>query len=240
MGASKGRLYVGTSGYQYDHWRDRFYPKDLPKRKWFEHYAAEFDTVEINNTFYRLPNVSVFKEWASAAPKGFTFALKYSRFGSHRKHLKDPDQHVPNFLERARELKKKRGPILVQLPPRWHVNVERLDEFLKALPRNLRWCFEVRDESWLNEDVYERLRKKGCALCIHDAIKDHPQEITASWTYLRFHGDGYARDYSKSELQGWAKRVSGWLSDGLDVYAYFNNDAEAHAVKNARTLRDLV
>lgn len=240
MSGTKGHLHVGTSGYQYDHWRGRFYPPNLSKREWFAHYASEFDTVEINNTFYRLPELSVFKEWESAAPSGFTYALKYSRFGSHRKHLKDPDQHVPHMIERARTLKKKLGPILVQLPPRWNVNVERLDEFLKALPRTIRWALEFRDESWLNEEVFKLLRKKKCAMCIHDAIKNHPREITAPWTYVRFHGNGYAKNYSKTELRRWSEQVGAWIADGLDVYVYFNNDLKGHAVTNAQTLRDLV
>lgn len=240
MSAAKGRLSVGTSGYQYDHWRGLFYPEKLPKSKWFAHYASHFDTVEINNTFYRLPEASVFKEWERAAPAGFAYALKYSRFGSHRKHLKDPEQHVPNMVERARLLKKKLGPILVQLPPRWQVNAERLDVFLKALPRGIRWSLEFRDESWLIEDVYNLLQNRKCALCIHDAIADHPQEITTDWTYLRFHGDGYQRNYPKPELRRWSKKIGAWLSDGLDVYVYFNNDAKGHALANAKTLRELV
>lgn len=240
MSAGSGRCYVGTSGYQYEHWRGVFYPEGLPKRRWFEHYASVFDTVEINNTFYRLPEASVFEEWEAAAPGGFTFALKYSRFGSHRKKLKDPEQHVPNMVDRARKLRGKLGPILVQLPPRWHADAERLETFAKALPKTIRWAFEFRDPSWLAPPVLDVLRKRKCALCIHDALPDHPKEVTADWAYVRFHGDGYAGSYSKSELRRWGRQMRAWTQDGLDVYVYFNNDAEGHAVQNARTLRELV
>lgn len=240
MNAAKGQLYVGTSGYQYDHWRGVFYPEKLPKREWFAHYASTFDTVEINNTFYRLPAESVFEEWESAAPNGFTYALKYSRFGSHRKKLKDPRQHVPNMVQRARKLKKKLGPILVQLPPHWNANIDRLDEFLKALPRNIRWAFEFRDESWLNDAVFAQLKKKKCALCIHDAIRNHPLTTTTDWTYIRFHGNGYAGNYSNTELRRWSHWIADRLSDSMDAYAYFNNDAKGYAINNALTLQELI
>lgn len=238
--AGDGSLRVGTSGYQYDHWRGRLYPEDVPKTGWFEVYAEHFDTVEVNNTFYHLPQADTFDTWRDQAPAGFRYALKYSRYGSHLKHLKDPEQHVGLFVERAARLGDALGPILVQLPPSWGVDVEWLNAFVAALPRHLRWALEVRDPAWLCEAVYRVLREHGVALCLHDMIADHPQELTAEWTYLRFHGTAegrkYAGSYPHQALSAAARRIRGWLGDGRDVYAYFNNDENACAVDNARDL----
>jgi uncharacterized protein YecE (DUF72 family) len=236
----KAELRVGTSGYQYDHWRGRLYPDDAPKARWFDLYARRFDTVEINNTFYHLPSGRIFDAWREQAPAGFRYALKYSRYGSHLKHLKDPEQHVSLFVDRAERLSAYLGPILVQLPPGWKVDVARLEEFLAALPKRLRWAIELRNESWLCDSVFDALRQHGVALCIHDLLTDHPYELTASWTYLRFHGPAkerkYAGSYPHQALNAAARRIRRWLDDGCDVYAYFNNDEEGYAVANAKDL----
>jgi uncharacterized protein YecE (DUF72 family) len=236
----RGELAVGTSGYQYDHWREVFYPKDVPKKRWFEHYAGHFETVEINNTFYSLPSVETFQRWRAQTPSGFVYALKYSRYGTHIKRLKDPERHVPTFLEHAEPLGPTLGPILVQLPPRWKPVPERLDAFLEAAPKDYRWTVEVRDERWLIEEVYEVLRRHGAALCIHDMIEGHPQARTANWMYLRFHGDHYTGSYTPEQLGAAAERVRGHLDEGVDVYAYFNNDQHGYAVRNALDLRQRV
>ncbi len=242
--AGKGKLQVGTSGYQYDHWRGRLYPKDVPKTRWFDVYAEHFDTVEINNTFYNLPAGKTFDAWRDDAPAGFRYALKYSRYGSHLKHLKDPEQHVDRFVERAERLGSHLGPILVQLPPTWNVDMERLTAFLDALTKRLRWTIELRNESWFCDAVYDALREHNVALCIHDMIADHPRELTADWTYLRFHGSTknrkYAGSYSPQALSAAARRIAGWLKRGCDVYAYFNNYERGCAVDNARDLRRFV
>ncbi len=242
--AKRGELRVGTSGYQYDHWRGRFYPEGVPKTGWFDVYAEQFDAVEINNTFYNLPAAETFDQWREQTPPGFRYALKYSRYGSHLKHLKDPDQHVEPFVERAERLGAYLGPILVQLPPAWRVDTARLGDFLAALPQRLRWVLEVRHASWLCDDVYAALREHGVALCLHDLLPDHPHERTADWTYLRFHGPNqdnkYAGRYSPQALTAIARRIETWLCDGCDVYAYFNNDENAYAVDNARDLRRYV
>lgn len=240
MTTKLGRLYIGTSGYQYDHWRGKFYPKDLPKSAWFKYYADRFDTVEINNTFYNLPEEATFKKWRGAAPKGFTYALKYSRYGTHMKRLKDPASHLDNFVPRAKLLGPRLGPILVQLPPNWHADPERLDAFLGAAPRALRWCVEFRDKSWLVSDIFDVLRKYAAALCIHDMIDDHPRELTSDWTYMRFHGDHYEGSYSGQALWGFARFIINRLLDGIDVYAYFNNDQRAFAPQNATRLREMI
>lgn len=235
-----GRLRVGTSGYQYEHWRGVFYPPELPRAQWFAWYARHFDTVEINNTFYRLPAAPVFDAWRKAAPPGMTYALKFSRFATHMKRLREPEQPIALFLERARRLKSTLGPILVQLPPRWHVNVERLHAFLAALPRARRWALEFRDPSWLGEPVYALLAKHRVALCVHDMLAEHPRPVTADFTYLRFHGRRYGGSYTRAALAAQARRVRDCLAQGIDVYAYFNNDVEGHAVRNALDLRRYV
>jgi uncharacterized protein YecE (DUF72 family) len=238
MATRKGELRVGTSGYQYDHWRRTFYPERLPKREWFSFYATRFDTVEINATFYRLPTAETFDAWREEAPEGFRFALKFSRFGTHQKRLTDPEDTIHLFLERAERLRDFLGPILVQLPPHWQANPGRLDAFLAAAPRCHRWAVEFRDPRWLCEAVYDVLERHRAALCIHDKIKDHPWRQTASWVYLRFHGEeGYRGDYSTQKLSAWAKKVGRVLAEGRDVYAYFNNDLDGHAPSNALDLR---
>ena len=239
-GRQHGRFRVGTSGYQYEHWRGVFYPRELPRAQWFAYYARHFDTVEINNTFYRLPAAEVFDAWRKAAPAGMTYALKFSRFGTHMKRLRDPEQPVALFLERARRLRTTLGPILVQLPPRWHVNLERLQAFLAVLPRSRRWALELRDPSWLCEPVYALLAKYRVALCVHDMLPEHPRRLTADFTYLRFHGRRYSGSYSRAALAAQARTIRDWLAQGTDVYAYFNNDAEGHAVRNALDLRRYV
>lgn len=232
----RGRLRVGTSGYQYDHWKRRFYPAHLPKSEWFAHYVNAFDTVELNRTFYGLPSSEAFDEWRAVAGEHFCFAVKYSRYGTHMKRLKDPERHLSTFLEPVRRLGRTLGPILVQLPPRWSADPARLDEFLTAAPTDLRWAIEVRDPDWLQHSVYDVLRSHGAALVIHDLVDHHPRELTAGWTYLRFHGDAYGGSYSPQRLTAEAERIEGRLERGSDVYVYFNNDREGHAPANAHDL----
>lgn len=232
-----GTLRVGTSGWQYDDWRSRFYADDLPKKRWFHFYARHFDTVEINNTFYHLPEASTFDDWREAAPRGFCYAVKYSRYGSHRKRLRDPEQHLDAFAERVARLRSTLGPVLVQLPPNFKVDPERLDTFLAAAPGRWRWAVEFRDPSWLDDAVYAVLERRRAALCIHDLLDDHPRRVTAGFVYLRFHGKDYGGSYSPQRLTAEARRIRGWLADGLDVYAYFNNDRGGRAVLNAQQLR---
>lgn len=233
-------VFIGTSGYQYNHWKGFFYPSDLPKQQWFDYYARHFDTVEINNTFYRLPEAHTFETWREQAPPGFCYSVKFSRFGTHLKHLKDPRSTIGLYLERAGRLQDSLGPTLVQLPPRWKPDPARLnaflDEALDARPRK-RWTVEFRHPDWLCDEVYAILERHDAALCIHDMIADHPRRLTADWTYLRFHGGHYDGDYSHQFLSAEARRISAWLDQGLDVYAYFNNDLHGHAVHNAADLK---
>jgi uncharacterized protein YecE (DUF72 family) len=235
---------IGTSGFQYDHWRGRFYPRALPRRSWFDHFAHHFDSVEINNTFYGLPGVRTFEAWRQAAPPGFRYALKFSRYGSHLKRLRDARGTIAVFLERAEILKRYLGPILVQLPPRWHVDADRLDAFLAAAPRRHRWSVELRDPTWCCEEVYAVLRQHNVALCQHDMQGPHPDIVTADWVYMRFHGPARSGRiggvYTSQALTAQARRIAAYLSQGLDVFAYFNNDEKGHAVRNALDLRRYV
>jgi uncharacterized protein YecE (DUF72 family) len=237
---TQGQFRIGTSGYQYKHWRGLFYPRDLPGRAWFAYYARHFDTVEINNTFYGLPAAETFSAWRRQAPPGFVYVLKFSRYGSHLKRLKDPRATIKNFLQPARRLGKFLGPILVQLPPNWRVDADRLAGFLRVAPRSVRWALEFRDPSWLCEEIFFVLQSHNAALCIHDMIKDHPRRLTADWAYLRFHGQHYGGSYAPEALAAEAEWINQQLSAGRDVFAYFNNDAQGHAVGNAADLRSCV
>ncbi|MGH2720921.1 MAG: DUF72 domain-containing protein [Actinomycetota bacterium] len=237
-----GTARVGCSGWVYRHWRGTVYPEDLPQHRWFDHYARQFGTVEINNSFYRLPTEAAARKWADQAPPGFVYAMKLGSFGSHRMKLKDPASWLPNHLDRVERLGAHAGPTLVQLPPRWRRNAARLDEFLAVAPRRRRWAVEVREPSWLHEEVFAVLRSHGAALCIHDLLAGHPWELTAGWTYVRFHGPhaverAYQGRYGEEGLAGPVRRLRAWLDQGCDVYAYFNNDESGFAVEDARLLQ---
>ena len=231
------KIYIGTSGYQYKHWKGDFYPEEMPVSGWFDHYVKYFDTVEINNTFYKMAEAGTFADWRKAAPKNFCYAIKYSRFGTHLKKLKDPQDHVNYFMDRVVHLEEKLGPILVQLPPNWKPNLKRLEDFLKAIPGELRWAVEIRDERWLSEELYDLLQKYKAALVIHDMIPYHPRVVTTNWTYLRFHGQNYSGSYSEEELDAIAEDVEDHVAHNRDVYVYFNNDLGGHAVRNALGLK---
>ncbi|WP_297528560.1 DUF72 domain-containing protein [Thiohalobacter sp.] len=230
-------LRIGTSGYRYPHWRGPVYPAGLPEREWFAFYARHFDSVEINNTFYGLPSAESFRRWREAAPEGFRYALKLSGQITHRRRLHEVAEPLERFLERARLLGATLGPILIQLPPRWRPDWNRLDEFLKLLPEDLDFALEVRDARWLDAALYARLEARRVALCLHDLIPAHPLRLTADWTYLRFHGQDYSQPYSPQKLAATARRIVGWLAQGIGVHAYFNNDAEGHAFRNALMLK---
>ena len=239
----RGEVRVGCSGWSYADWRGAVYPSGAPPRTFFTSYAQQFDTVELNNTFYRLPPDTTVAHWREQAPPGFVYAVKVGQFGSHRKRLRDPETWLPKHLDRIAGLGPHLGPNLVQLPPRWRRDPPRLDAFLAAAPRSLRWAVEIRDPSWLHDDVFEVLRHHGAALCIHDLIDDHPWELTTDWTYLRFHGPHatrrpYADRYTGRRLRSIADRIAAMAERGLDVYAYFNNDQRAAAFHDAGWLAD--
>jgi uncharacterized protein YecE (DUF72 family) len=241
--SARGRAHIGCSGWMYRDWRGIVYPEGLPQRRWFEHYATLFDTVEINNTFYRLPPPSTVERWAEQAPSGFTYAVKLGAFGSHRMKLRDAASWLPNHIDRVERFGPSLGPTLVQLPPRWRRDAGRLDEFLSVAPAHVRWAVELRESSWLHDEVFEVLRAHGAALCIHDLLPDHPWELTTDWTYVRFHGpqalkQKYWGRYGGRRLAPVADRLATWLGEGRDVYGYFNNDHEGHAVSDAQWLKE--
>ncbi len=239
MAEVKPKLWIGTSGWVYPHWRGVFYPDGLPTARWLDYYTRHFRTVELNNSFYRLPSEGAFRAWGEAAPEGFLFAVKANRFITHMKKLKDAAEPLERFLGRARLLGDRLGPILYQLPPRWKCNLARLREFLSLLPPDLLHAFEFRDRSWLNEDVFALLEKHGAAFCVI-SMPDFPCPLraTAPFVYIRMHGSGvvYGGCYSEDELRRWAEHIEGFLGEGRDVYVYFNNDAFGYAVENARRL----
>jgi uncharacterized protein YecE (DUF72 family) len=237
------QYFIGTSGWHYDDWRHRFYPKEVPKAKWLEFYARHFPTVELNNSFYRLPSEAAFANWYDSSPPGFTFAVKVSRFITHIKRLRDCEEAVTNFMSRAGVLKEKLGPLLYQLPPSMHRNDETLASFLSSLPREFKHVIEFRHQSWLEEEVFEIMHQHHAGLCVFD-MPDFtcPLRATADFAYIRFHGSDslYSSCYSDEELADWAKRISD-LAKNLDsVYIYFNNDVEGFALRNAEKIREFL
>lgn len=231
--------FVGTSGWYYDHWRGLYYPEGLAKPKWLQFYSKQFNTVELNNSFYHLPTEKAFITWRESAPENFVYAVKVSRFITHIKKLRNIGSAVDNFLSRACLLQDKLGPLLYQLPPNMKRNDMVLESFLSSLPQEYRHVFEFRHESWIDEAVFETLRRYKVGLCVFDMPGfTCPPVATSDFAYIRFHGSGgmYSSCYSNEELSQWAKKIAK-LAEGVKaVYIYFNNDAEAVAIKNALTL----
>jgi uncharacterized protein YecE (DUF72 family) len=244
----RGGLQLGTSGYVYPHWRGVFYPPGLPARGWLPFYAKHFDTVELNNSFYRLPSKAAFRGWRGQVGEDFLFAVKASRFLTHLKRLKAPTAPLDRLLRRVKPLGATLGPVLFQLPPQFHADLPRLARFLRALEHQrhvegLRATVEVRHDSWLVPEVFDLLRKANVALCIHDArVQPVTGPVTADFVYVRRHGTAaaYHGSYTEAMLRADARRIRGWLGEGLDVYVYFNNDGGGAAVRNARRLGELL
>jgi uncharacterized protein YecE (DUF72 family) len=229
-------LWVGTSGWQYRDWRGPFYPEKLAQRRWLEHYAAGFGCVEVNNTFYRLPAEEAFAAWRESVPPGFRFALKLSRYLTHIRRLREPAEPVATFLERARPLADRLGPLLLQLPPNFAVDAERLEDTLAAFPDGLHVAVEVRHPSWFRENVADVLRRHDAALCLTDreGRLQEPEWATAGWGYLRFHkGTSHGWRYPEGTLREGAERALRLWAAGADVYAFFNNDPGCAAVADA-------
>ena len=236
---------IGCSGWNYASWRDGvFYPKRCPPQRWLEFYARHFDTVEVNATFYRLPTVEAVQRWADQTPESFVFAVKASRYLTHVKRLRDLGPGLERFYEPLAPLMRtnKLGPVLWQLPPTFHRDDERLATALRALPPG-RHCVELRHESWFVPDVMELLREHNTALVIADrpeirGFQTH--DLTAGWAFVRFHHGtrGRGGNYSESELREWAERLRAWPVS--EIFAYFNNDWEGFAPRNARRLRELL
>ena len=251
MSVGSGALRVGCSGWNYKPWRGRFYPSELPVREWLAYYAAQFDTVEINNTFYRLPERATFTGWRRQTPDGFLFAVKASRYLTHLKRLKEPADPLKRLFAAARGLGPRLGPVLYQLPGQFKLNLERLEVFLRNLPGRrrsrqasrvppLRHVMEFRDRSWYVPEVFQLLDRAGVTLCLHDRIGS---EIAGPFigpiVYVRFHGPTgrYAGRYPEAALRQWGERFIAQRRAGIDVFAYFNNDIDAAAPHDAALLR---
>jgi uncharacterized protein YecE (DUF72 family) len=226
---------LGTSGWQYRSWKEVFYG-GVTQKQWLQHYCDSFDTVEINNSFYRLPDTETFSHWHDETPDSFVFAPKMSRYLTHVKRLKDPAEPVQRFLEHAQPLKGKLGPILIQLPPTLKADAERLDETLKQFPSRIRIAVEFRHDSWFQSEINDLLCEHNAALCLNDggAVKT-PLWRTADWAYMRFHAGKASPPpcYGTSALTTWVKRLTDQWSDNEDIYVYFNNDPHACALLNA-------
>lgn len=228
---------IGTSGWQYPAWKDTFYPGHLPQGEWLGYYASKFCTVEVNNTFYRLPEIATFEDWRRRTPDDFVIAVKASRYLSHVRRLRDPAEAVDRLATRAGHLGPKLGPVLLQLPSNFKRDDLLLRDVLDSFPRGIRVAFEPRHPSWYQGGTAETLADHGAALCLADwASRPSPVWRTASWTYLRLHGGRAtpAPCYGRWALRSWAERLAGLWGDDEDCYVYFNNDQRACAVRDAR------
>jgi len=233
-------IHIGTSGWHYDHWKGPFYPADMDAGEMLGFYSGVFRAVEINNSFYRLPDERTLEHWRDTVSGDFLFAVKASRYITHMKKLKDPKEPLKTFLGRIRILGDRLGPILFQLSPRWNCNAGRLREFLERLPGDYRYAFEFRDPSWFTDEVCDLLRGAGAAFCIYELAGTlSPKEITADFVYIRLHGPGneaYEGSYDRQALAGWAGAISSWATSGREVFCFFDNDQRGYAAQNARSL----
>lgn len=231
---------IGTSGWVYPHWKGPFYPRDLREKDWLAYYAARFPTVEINNSFYRLPAEQTFRKWRAQAPRGFCYAVKASRYITHLKRLKDPKEPVELFWSRARVLGDTLGPVLFQLPPRFPADPARLEAFLATLPREMQAAVEFRDLSWETDEVFRLLDHAKAAFVYADRPGARiPEIVTGGWAYIRFHqGARTHPGYPAKKLARWADRIA--HLDAKDAYVYFNNDTLGAALKDADRLREML
>ncbi len=242
-GMKEGKAFIGTSGWNYGHWKGTFYPSDIKNEQEFDWYAQKLHTVELNNPFYHLPPPETFANWRTQSPAAFRFAVKASRYITHMKKLIVDTSSIDLFFSHADQLEEKLGPVLFQLPPRFKVNVERLETFLKALPKGHRYTFEFRDVSWYTNEVYDLLNKFNCAFCIYE-LERHlsPLQVSADFVYVRLHGPGnkYQGTYEDVVLEQWCNRIKDWQRQHKDVYVYFDNDQEGYAAFNAITLQAML
>jgi uncharacterized protein YecE (DUF72 family) len=236
-------VHVGCSGWVYRHWRGTFYPQGLPQKRWFERYAEEFDTVEINASFYRLPLATTFAGWREKAPAGFRYAVKVNRFITHMKKLLDCEEAIDQFIALARPLDEKLGPLLYQLPPSLHKDLGRLDRFLARLPRDLEHVVEFRHRSWYDQEVLGLLDRHGAGFVTHDLVGlKTPRWASGKSAYVRFHGTAgkYRGRYSDNEMRDWADWLRDQRAQGRSAWAYFNNDIGGDAILDARNLKRML
>lgn len=239
-------IFIGCSGYSYDDWKGDFYPDDMPQDEWLSFYAEKFNTVEINNSFYKFPENESIKKWLSQAPANFRFSIKGHRFFTHLKKFNVDDsfkEKLNNFQSSLEPLKEKAGCVLWQLPGNLHKNIPKLEAFCQELDNDFTHVLEFRHPSWFDEDVYEFMKKNNIAFCILSAPGNLPEDliVTHKTAYVRFHGkkEWYDYLYSEKELKEWKKRLNG-LKNIKQLFVYFNNDKHGNAVKNAITLKKLL
>ena len=241
--AKRELIHIGTSGWHYEHWKGPFYPEGLSNQDFLNYYADHFHTVEINNSFYQLPSEKALIRWRDAVPSGFIFAVKASRYITHMKKLKDPEEPVSIFLKRISILGEKLGPILFQLPPRWNFNPQRLEAFLEGLHPSYRYAFEFRDSSWFDARAYDSLGKHGATFCIYDlAGRLSPKKVTSDLIYIRLHGPSgpYQGQYETDELARWADDFLSRAEEGKEIYCYFDNDQTGYAAQDALRLKAMI
>lgn len=239
----KATIHIGTSGWHYSHWVGPFYPDHTSPRDFLRFYSNNFSAVEINSSFYSLRSKDAFAGWRDSSPSAMVFACKASRYITHLKKLKEPQQSTQKFFNAVDVLGDKLGPVLFQLPPRWKANPGRLRTFLAALPSGYRFAFEFRDHTWFSSEIYNILSRHGAALCAYDLDGYRsPVELTADFAYVRLHGpDGpYEGDYDGRTLYGWVRRFRHWQDAGNDVYCFFDNDENGYAARNALTMQTML
>jgi uncharacterized protein YecE (DUF72 family) len=240
---AKHQVYIGTSGWSYKSWDKTFYPREIPKSAQFEFYATQFPTVEVNNTFYRLPTPKMILDWRRKAPPGFVYAIKGSRFITHMKKLANLDGALDKFFNRIDPLQKRIGVLLWQLPPFLGKDPSRLEHFLEKLPKRYCHAVEFRHPSWIDEETFSLLRRFNAAHVSISSLKmPRNLTVTADTVYIRFHGlkHGAAHDYTRAELQPWARHIRQQAEKGKIVFAYFNNDLNVRAPANAKQLMEMV
>ncbi len=241
--AAPADIRIGCSGWNYKHWRERFYPKGLPASRWFAFYAEHFNTVEINNSFYRLPSPETFEKWRNQAPPGFCYAVKANRFITQAKKLKECDEPLERMMHAARRLGDRLGPMLYQLPPSLKINLDRLEDFLRIVPKDVTNVFEFRDKSWHVPETFALLDRYGASFCAHDMPGSASERAAVGpIAYVRFHGgEGkYWGRYSDEGLLSWTDWILEQRGQGRDVWCYFNNDIHGHAIHDAQTLKSMV
>ena len=231
-------VYIGTSGWQYRDWRERFYPRDVPQKRWLEHYAERFMTVESNNAFYMLPKPETFSSWKERTPADFVMAVKVNRYITHIRRLREAGDPVERFTSNARHLGAKLGPLLLQLPPNLRADPGSLREVVDALRAHARVAVEFRHDSWYTDEVQQVLRERDVALCLADrgSRPVTPLWRTTGWTYLRLHHGAASPPpcYGRSALQTWAARLADGWDGRAEIYVYFNNDPGCCAVRDAQ------
>ncbi|MEW5814611.1 MAG: DUF72 domain-containing protein [Spirochaetota bacterium] len=235
-------IFIGTSGFTYKHWKNRFYPEEIPAKKWLEYYTLYFNTVELNATFYRIPKSTTAENWRERTPPGFRFSVKLSRLITHVHRFENCAEIIQWFFRELEPLNEKIRVYLVQFPPSFICSEEKMKNVIALLPSDCAYAFEFRNKTGYEKSIIDLLADYNIGFCIHDFPHcESPEIVTSDFAYLRFHGyrSRYAGSYPDAFLAGWADKINSWVKAGKDILAYFNNDADASAIANASTLKKL-